>query len=220
MTVPAGGSLEVANAGTAAHNLSIVDSEIVTTDLAAGDTETLDLSSLEPGEYEILCTIPGHADSGVAGAAHRAPRASAAGSSAPPAESGARPGRWRALDHGAERSVADPRRGRDACAGRTTPRPATGVRSASPRCFVKICGITLAADAIAAVDAGADAIGLNFVPTFASLHRRRGARAISGLVPDHVMTVGIFRDHLANEVLEVTGAAGPRRRPAPRRRTP
>ena len=58
VTVPAGGSLEVVNAGTAAHNLSIVDSGIVTTDLAAGDTETLDLSSLAPGEYEILCDDP------------------------------------------------------------------------------------------------------------------------------------------------------------------
>ena len=67
LTVPAGGTLEVVNAGTAAHNLSIAGSGIVTTDLAGGDTETLDLSSLEPGEYEILCTIPGHADSGMTG---------------------------------------------------------------------------------------------------------------------------------------------------------
>jgi phosphoribosylanthranilate isomerase len=34
------------------------------------------------------------------------------------------------------------------------------------------------------------------------------ARAILAVVPDHVMTVGIFRDHLANEVLEITGALG------------
>jgi phosphoribosylanthranilate isomerase len=74
--------------------------------------------------------------------------------------------------------------------------------------FVKICGITRPADAIAAVDAGADAIGLNFVPT----SRRRidvgAARAILAVVPDHVMTVGIFRDHPVDEILAVTGALG------------
>ena len=91
VTVPAGGSLEVVNAGTAAHNLSIVDSGIVTTDLAAGDTETLDLSSLAPGEYEILCEIPGHADSGMTGTLTVTERG-AGGSSAPAAGAGARPG--------------------------------------------------------------------------------------------------------------------------------
>jgi len=74
--------------------------------------------------------------------------------------------------------------------------------------FVKICGITRPADAIAAVDAGADAIGLNFVPTSSRCVDVEVARAILAFVPDHVMTVGIFWDHLANEVLEIAGALG------------
>ena len=74
--------------------------------------------------------------------------------------------------------------------------------------FVKICGITRPADAIAAVDAGADAIGLNFVPTSRRCIDVELARAILAVVPDDVMTVGIFRDHLAHEVLEITGALG------------
>lgn len=74
--------------------------------------------------------------------------------------------------------------------------------------FVKICGITRPADAIAAVDAGADAIGLNFVPTSPRCVAVEVARAILAIVPDDVMTVGVFRDHLANEVLEITGALG------------
>jgi phosphoribosylanthranilate isomerase len=74
--------------------------------------------------------------------------------------------------------------------------------------FVKICGITRPADAIAAVDAGADAIGLNFVPKSRRCIDTEVARAILAVVPDHVMTVGIFRDHLANEVLAITGALG------------
>src|SRR5690606_1632495 len=36
-------------------------------DLAAGESEVLDLSSLAPGEYQIICTIAGHADSGMTG---------------------------------------------------------------------------------------------------------------------------------------------------------
>ena len=34
------------------------------------------------------------------------------------------------------------------------------------------------------------------------------ARSILAVVPDHVMTVGIFRGHRANEVLDITGALG------------
>ena len=88
------------------------------------------------------------------------------------------------------------------------PRGATGNAGSVAPVFVKICGITRPADAIAAVDAGADAIGLNFVPT-----SRRGidvevARAILAVVPGHVMSVGIFRGHPAGEILEVTGALG------------
>ena len=74
--------------------------------------------------------------------------------------------------------------------------------------FVKICGITRPADAIAAVDAGADAIGLNFVGPSRRCIDVEVARSILAVVPDDVMTVGIFRDHLAHEVLEITGALG------------
>ena len=74
--------------------------------------------------------------------------------------------------------------------------------------FVKICGITRPADAIAAVDAGADAIGLNFVTTSSRCIDIEVARAILAVVPDHIRTVGVFRNHLASEVLEITGAIG------------
>ena len=36
-------------------------------DLKAGETGTLDVSSLDPGEYEIFCAISGHKDSGMTG---------------------------------------------------------------------------------------------------------------------------------------------------------
>lgn len=73
--------------------------------------------------------------------------------------------------------------------------------------FVKICGITSPEDAEAIVDAGADAIGINFTTS------RRGvtvdaARAIMAAIPPHVLTVGVFRDHLAREVIEIAEETG------------
>jgi manganese oxidase len=67
VSVPAGGSLKVTNNGTVAHNLSIEGTDLKTADLAGGESETLDLSSLEPGEYQMICTIPGHSDAGMTG---------------------------------------------------------------------------------------------------------------------------------------------------------
>jgi phosphoribosylanthranilate isomerase len=78
---------------------------------------------------------------------------------------------------------------------------------ASAPVFVKICGITNALDARVAVDAGADAVGLIFAPS-----RRQVdvdvAREIVAAVPDHVLTVGVFRGHLTREVLETVEAVG------------
>jgi phosphoribosylanthranilate isomerase len=73
--------------------------------------------------------------------------------------------------------------------------------------FVKICATTSAADAALAVDAGADAIGLIFAPSRRQVTVEE-AREIVADVPDHVLTVGVFRDHLAREVLEIAEAVG------------
>lgn len=73
---------------------------------------------------------------------------------------------------------------------------------------MKICGITHPDDAVAAVAAGADAVGLNFVPTSRRCIDLVTARAIVATVPTHVMTVGVFRNHTVDEVLEVTTALG------------
>lgn len=67
VSVPAGGSLEVTNSGTTQHDLAVTGTAVATSGLDAGDSETLDLSGLEPGDYEISCTIPGHADAGMTG---------------------------------------------------------------------------------------------------------------------------------------------------------
>jgi manganese oxidase len=67
VTVPVGGRLQVKNVGSVPHNLTVTGTELATADLAAGETATLDLSSLDAGDYEIVCSIPGHADSGMQG---------------------------------------------------------------------------------------------------------------------------------------------------------
>ena len=65
IVVPLGGSIEVANNGTVDHNVTVLDTALKTANLTAGATETLDLSSLEPGKYELFCSVPGHKDSGM-----------------------------------------------------------------------------------------------------------------------------------------------------------
>lgn len=72
---------------------------------------------------------------------------------------------------------------------------------------MKICATTSAADAALAVDAGADAIGLIFAPSRRQVTVEE-AREIVTAVPDHVLTVGVFRDHLAREVLEIVEEVG------------
>ncbi|MBS3939604.1 MAG: multicopper oxidase domain-containing protein [Actinobacteria bacterium] len=65
--IAAGGTLQVTNVGVAQHDLSIVDTGLATPMLNAGQSASLDLSSLAPGTYEVLCTVAGHASGGMIG---------------------------------------------------------------------------------------------------------------------------------------------------------
>ncbi len=58
--------------------------------------------------------------------------------------------------------------------------------------FVKICGITSLDDALACVDAGADALGFNFWPQSKRHVAVERAAAIAKRVPPNVRTVGVF----------------------------
>ncbi|MEX2505038.1 MAG: multicopper oxidase domain-containing protein [Egicoccus sp.] len=62
-----GGTLQITNAGAAQHDFSVVDADLATPMLNAGESATLDLSSLAPGTYEVLCTVAGHASGGMVG---------------------------------------------------------------------------------------------------------------------------------------------------------
>lgn len=62
------------------------------------------------------------------------------------------------------------------------------------RTRIKICGITRTVDARAAVDAGADALGLVFWPGTPRVVGVDQARAIVATVPPYVTIVGLFVD--------------------------
>mgnify|MGYP006284496365 CR=1 FL=1 len=73
---------------------------------------------------------------------------------------------------------------------------------------VKICGVTTADDARMVCDAGADAIGLNFVDGSPRRLDLDAARAVAGAVPRGVVRVGVFAGVAAAEILRVARAVG------------
>jgi phosphoribosylanthranilate isomerase len=66
--------------------------------------------------------------------------------------------------------------------------------------FVKICGVTSLDDALACVDAGADAIGFNFWPQSKRHIAVESAAAIAKRLPPNLRTVGVFVDPSQGDV--------------------
>ena len=65
---------------------------------------------------------------------------------------------------------------------------------------VKICGLTTVDDARAALEAGADALGLNFVPGTPRALEPAAARAISVAAAGRAVRVGVFRDAAREQI--------------------
>ena len=68
--------------------------------------------------------------------------------------------------------------------------------------FVKICGITSEEDALLAVAMGADALGFIFAPSPRQVTTSFAAD-VSKRIPVDVLTVGVFRGHSAQRIVEM-----------------
>jgi phosphoribosylanthranilate isomerase len=77
----------------------------------------------------------------------------------------------------------------------------------SEQLFVKICGITSEADGLLAVSLGASAVGFMFAPSPRQIPVQVAAD-IAKRLPEHIMTVGVFRNEAPQRVVEAVHAAG------------
>jgi phosphoribosylanthranilate isomerase len=70
--------------------------------------------------------------------------------------------------------------------------------------MVKICGITNCEDALAAVDAGASAIGFNFYRESQRYISHTGAAMIAEKIPANVWKVGVFVNETPETIARIT----------------
>ncbi len=74
--------------------------------------------------------------------------------------------------------------------------------------WVKICGMTNLEDALTAVEAGADAVGFVFYEKSPRKISVKAAREIVEQLPGSVEKVGVFVNHAAEQVAEVSDQVG------------
>lgn len=60
-----GEALEVVNDGALPHSLVIRGTGKGTPDLDPGESLSIDLDGVEPGRYDVICDLPGHAEAGM-----------------------------------------------------------------------------------------------------------------------------------------------------------
>ncbi|MGB5811568.1 MAG: phosphoribosylanthranilate isomerase [Polyangiales bacterium] len=73
---------------------------------------------------------------------------------------------------------------------------------------VKICGLTTPNDAVHCVEAGAEAIGLNFWPDSPRHTHIETARRIVGAVGHRAQVVGVFVDFTTSQIIEIMTETG------------
>lgn len=73
---------------------------------------------------------------------------------------------------------------------------------------IKICGVTSPADAVAAAECGADAVGLNFFPDSPRFVTPDTAKEIVAALPPFVTTVGVFVDMPEDAVRSIASRVG------------
>lgn len=72
--------------------------------------------------------------------------------------------------------------------------------------LVKVCGLTTADDALAALESGADMLGLNFYPRSPRFLDMNSAREVVATLPATARVIGVFVDPDEAEVLRAVGA--------------
>jgi FtsP/CotA-like multicopper oxidase with cupredoxin domain len=65
-----GGVLKVTNTGAAPHTLAVEGTDLVTPELNSNGVAGLSMADLSPGNYQLVCTIPGHKAAGMTGELH------------------------------------------------------------------------------------------------------------------------------------------------------
>jgi uncharacterized cupredoxin-like copper-binding protein len=65
-----GGGLHVTNGGSVQHNLEIEGTSLATKMIDPGKSEQLDISRLQPGDYTVICQVPGHKEAGMTAKLH------------------------------------------------------------------------------------------------------------------------------------------------------
>ncbi len=75
------------------------------------------------------------------------------------------------------------------------------------RTWIKFCGTTSLEDALASVDAGADALGFIFAPSKRGITPAK-AREIIRELPEHVERVGVFVNESVDRVQQIAEQAG------------
>jgi phosphoribosylanthranilate isomerase len=73
---------------------------------------------------------------------------------------------------------------------------------------IKICGITNVTDALAAAEAGADAIGLNFYPKSRRFVDQKTAQQIVAALPSEILKVGVFVNDDQRSIESTASAVG------------
>ena len=73
---------------------------------------------------------------------------------------------------------------------------------------IKICGVTSAKDGLACAAAGADAVGVNFVPSSARRVDFDTARAVVRAVGDRALVVGVIADQTLDSLRSLRDATG------------
>lgn len=76
-----------------------------------------------------------------------------------------------------------------------------------PQLYIKICGLRTSESVAAAVESGANAVGFVFAPRSPRIIDPQSAAVLAAPVPQHIETVGVFRNQPLDTVIQVATAA-------------